>query len=257
MDTQTDIPTTILRTLIEDVPMNLARFDESTGRFLTEGGWAVTNQDLVYPLALLYRTQHPDNPYFQDQHILGYACRGGDAWRDFQYPDGKVEFIKVDDSTWGPIYMPWSMYHWLETYALLRDELGDERRARWEDGLTLAYDGIAAGLAAGRVHNIPTWDGMATFRAGQIFDREDWREAGRNMIYRTVEEQQPGGYWLEHHGPTPSYNLVYVHAIGLYHFFSGDESVLDCLESATDFHIRYTYPDGRLVETIDGRVKYH
>ncbi|MEZ4637816.1 MAG: hypothetical protein R2856_23145 [Caldilineaceae bacterium] len=62
------------------------------------------------------------------------------------------------------------------------------------------------------------------------------------MIYRTVEEQQPGGYWLEHHGPTPSYNLVYVHAIGLYHFFSGDESVLDCLESATDFHIRYTYP---------------
>jgi hypothetical protein len=257
MDTHIDIPTMILRTLVEDVPRNLARFDEETGRFLTEGGWAVTNQDLVYPLALLYQAEHPDNPYFKDNRILAYAQRGGDAWRDFQYPDGKVEFIKVDDSTWGPIYMPWSMYHWVETYALLRDELGDERRARWEEGLTLAYDGIAEGLASGHVHNIPTWNGMATFRAGQIFDRSDWREAGRRMIHLAVEDQQPGGYWLEHHGPTPSYNTVYVHAIGLYYFFAGDDSVLPCLERSTDFHIRYTYPDGRIVETIDGRVKYH
>ncbi|MEZ4637815.1 MAG: hypothetical protein R2856_23140 [Caldilineaceae bacterium] len=59
--------------------------------------------------------------------------------------------------------MPWSMYHWLETYALLRDELGDERRFRWEDGLPWPTT-ASPRPAAGRVHNIPTWDGMATFR---------------------------------------------------------------------------------------------
>ena len=251
------LQTALLQTFIEDVPRNLARFDEATGRFLTEGGWAITNQDHIYPLALLYTTAHADNPYYHDATLLPYIQRGGDAWRDFQYPDGKVEFIKVDDSTWGPIYMPWSMYHWVETYALVADELGEERRARWQAGLTLAYDGIAAQLANGRVHNIPTWDGMATYRAGQLFDRADWRAAGEAMIHLAVKEQMPGGYWLEHHGPTPSYNTVYVHAIGLYYYFSGDDSVLPALERATDFHIRYTYPDGRLVETIDGRVKYH
>jgi len=247
----------LLQTFVADVPRNLARFDEGTGRFLTEGGWAVTNQDHIYPLALLYTTAHANNPYYQDATLLPYIQRGGDAWRDFQNPDGTVEFIKVDDSTWGPIYMPWSMYHWLEAYALVADELGDERRARWQEGLTLAYDGIAADLASGRVHNIPTWNGMATYRAGQLFDRSDWRAAGEAMIHLAVKEQRAGGYWLEHHGPTPSYNTVYVHAIGLYHYFSGDSAVLPCLERATDFHIRYTYPDGRLVETIDGRVKYH
>lgn len=252
-----ELQTLLLQTFVEDVPLNLARFDEETGRFLTEGGWAVTNQDHIYPLALLYTLNHAANPYYQDASLLPYIQRGGDAWRDFQYPDGQVEFIKVDDSTWGPIYMPWSMYHWLETYALMADELGEERRARWQEGLTLAYDGIAAGLASGRVHNIPTWDGMATYRAGQIFDRADWRTAGETMIHLAVKEQISGGYWLEHHGPTPSYNTVYAHAIGLYHYFSGDRSVLPSLEQATDFHIRYTYPDGRLVETIDGRVKYH
>ncbi len=252
-----ELQTALLQTFVADVPRNLARFDEATGRFLTEGGWAVTNQDHIYSLALLYTTSHANNPYYRDATLLPYIQRGGDAWRDFQNPDGTVEFIKVDDSTWGPIYMPWSMYHWLETYALVADELGDERRARWQEGLTLAYDGIAAGLASGRVHNIPTWDGMATYRAGQIFDRADWRAAGEAMIQLAVNEQMPGGYWLEHHGPTPSYNTVYIHAIGLYYYFSGDASVLPCLERATDFHIRYTYPDGRLVETIDGRVKYH
>lgn len=252
-----DIRTTVLRTLVEDVPINLARQDPATGRFLTEGGWAVTNQDIVYPLALLYRTPHPDNPYHGDERILDHILAGADAWRDFQNPDGSVEFIKVDGSTWGPTFMPWSMYHWAETYALLRDQLDEARARRWQEGLTLAYDGISAAIASKHVHNIPTWNGMAAYRAGQIFDRADWRETGRAMVYAAIEEQTPGGYWREHHGPTPLYNSVYVHAIGLYYFFSRDEAVLPCLERATDFHIRYTYPDGRIVETIDGRVKYH
>ncbi|GIV78119.1 MAG: hypothetical protein KatS3mg050_2513 [Litorilinea sp.] len=247
----------ILRTLVEDVEMNLARFDPATGRFLTEGGWAVTNQDIIYPLALLYRTQDPDNPYAQDGRILEYVLRGGDALRDFQYPDGQVEFVKVDGSTWGPIYMPWSMYHWLETYALLEEELDPDRRQRWAEGLTLAYDGITANLANGRVHNIPTWNAMASYRAGQIFGRPEWQEAGRRMMQRVVEAQTPQGYWREHHGPTTLYNTVYVHALGLYYFFAQDDTVLPALARATDFHIRYTYPDGRLMETIDGRVKYH
>jgi hypothetical protein len=252
-----DVKRTYLRTLGEDVEANLARFDEETGRFLTGGGWAVTNQDIVYPLALLYVTRDPANPYYGDERVLGYALRGADAWRDFQYPDGRVEFIKIDGSTWGPTYMPWSMYHWLETYALLRGRLDAPRRARWEEGLTLAYTGIARELDEARVHNIPTWNGMALYRAGQIFGRPEWLERGRRTIEQAVEAQTPQGYWREHHGPTTSYNLVYVHAIGLYYEFSGDERVLPCLERGTQFHIRYTYPDGRLVETIDGRVKYH
>ncbi|NPV09671.1 MAG: hypothetical protein HPY83_17145 [Anaerolineae bacterium] len=252
-----DIRQTYLRMLAEDVPQNLERFDDATGRFLTGGGWAVTNQDIVYPLALLYTTESPVNPYHRDERLLPYIMRGGDAWRDFQNPDGSVEFIKVDGSTWGPTFMPWSMYHWLETYALMYDELDPGRRRRWEEGLRLAYTGIAALLERSGVHNIPTWHAQALYRAGQIFERPEWMKGGRHMIYRTVEEQTPQGYWREHLGPTTSYNLVYVHALGLYHGHSGDDGVLDSIQRATDFHIRYTYPDGRPVETIDGRVKYH
>ena len=252
-----DVRQTYLRMLVEDVEPNLARFDEATGRFLTDGGWAVTNQDIVYPLAFLYTAPDPANPYYQDERILYYALRGADAWRDFQYPDGRFEFVKVDGSKWGPIYMPWSLYHWLETYALLRQRLDLNRYRRWEEGLELAYSGVAEELAKAAVHNIPTWHAMALYRAGQLFGRPHWQDVGRRMIHMAAAEQTPQGYWREHQGPTTSYNFVYVHAIGLYYEFSKDESVLPCLERATEFHIRYTYPDGRAIETIDGRVKYH
>jgi hypothetical protein len=204
---------------------------------------------------VLYTT--PGTRFYGDESILTMALRGGDAIRDFQYPDGRVEFLKVDGSRWGPTYMGWTNYAWLETYALLRDKLGEERRTRWEEGLTLAHDGQAAELRSMHVHNIPCWKGMSCYRAGVVFDRPDWREAGAAMAQAVAQAQQPGGYWAEHGGPSVLYNHVYVHGLGLYYVFSGDRSVLPALTSAADFHEAFSYPNGVVVETVDGRVQYH
>jgi hypothetical protein len=253
-----------LHRMVAGAPEVLATFNPDTGRFMTPGyagpdlGWALTNQDVTYPLALLYKTAHAENPYGGSQEILEVVAKAGDAVRDFQYPDGQVEFIKVDGSKWGPTFMPWTMYHWVEAYALVRDDLDAARRKGWEEGLTLAFDGIAKNVSDGyRVHNIPTWNGMSLTRAGQIFGRDDWGAVGREMIRRAVAAQTEHGYWDEHGGPTTLYNSVYVHAIGLYHAFTNDDSVRDCLRRGLDFHLKFSYPDGAYVETIDGRVKYH
>jgi len=245
----------------------LPRFDERTGRFLSEPdgppapgakpedmGWAVVNQDIIYALALLYVT--PGTAFHRDATILDTALRGGDAIRDSQYPDGRVEFLKVDGSRWGPTYMCWTNYAWLEAYALLRDRMDETRRRRWKEGLTLAHDGQAREIRSLHVHNISCWKAMSCYRGGQIFARPDWQEAGTAMIRAVTAAQQPGGYWAEHGGPTTSYNVVYVQSLGLYHAFTGDESLLPVLEAATDFHQAFLYPSGVRVETIDGRVKY-
>lgn len=255
MTTDTDLRPRYRSLLADDVEANIPRFEPESGRFLTGTGWAVTNQDIIYPLALL--SLKPGTRWHGDEQIFNMVIRGGDALRDFQYEDGTVEFVKTDGSKWGAIYMPWSMYHWLETFLLVREHLDRSRHTRWLEGLTLAYDGISSALDNEAVHNIPVWNGAACYRAGTALGVESWRAAGLRMIERAIEGQHPAGYWPEHGGPTPSYNLVYVHALGLYHAFSGDESVLPALARATEFQIRYTYPDGRLIETVDGRVKYH
>ena len=77
---------------------------------------------------------------------------------------------------------------------------------------------------------------MSLFRAGQVFGREDWSEVGRRQVLFSTERQHPDGYWPEGHGPTTGYNLVYVHAVGLYYCFSGDRAVLPALRRAAHFH---------------------
>jgi len=139
---------------------------------------------------------------------------------------------------------------------LLHDELGEARRKRWEEGLTLAHDGQAREISDLQVHNIPCWKAMSCYRARQLFARPDWQTAGTAMIRAVVAAQQPGGYWAEHGGPSTLYNYVYVHGLGLYYKFTGDASLLPALEAASDFHQSFIYPNGVPVETVDGRVKY-
>ncbi|MFC1582080.1 hypothetical protein ACFL4W_00945, partial [Planctomycetota bacterium] len=246
----------ILKCLARGVDKAIEEFDPKSGRFLApNGGWGVTMQDKMYSLAVLHTA--PESPYHKNKNILNMALRAGDAVRDWQDPQGRVEFIKPDGSRWGMTYMCWTQYHWVETYGLLKDIMDKPRAKRWEKGLTLAFNGTAAQINHDKsTHNIPTWHGMALVRASQIFGRKDWFKAGKAQIMRTAATQSPQGYWSET-GPTTRYNLVYVHSLGLYYYFTKDKAVLTHLKRAIDFHTTFTYPDGAPVETIDGRVKYH
>ncbi|MHC4715645.1 MAG: hypothetical protein ACYS5V_01630 [Planctomycetota bacterium] len=247
----------ILEHLAGGVELARQRFDAETGRFLADGGgWAVTNQDVIFPLAVLFTAE--GGRWGGDSEVLELAELGGDALRDWQDDQGRFEFIKPDGSRWGKTYMCWSMYHWLEAHALLSGAMDAARRGRWEAGLRLSFDGVARELAGGtRLHNIPCWHAMGLVRASEVLGEERWGRLGRELIARHVEAQNPEGYWPEGGGPTTLYNLVYAHAVGLYHAFTGDESVLECLRRALEFHLRFTYPDGTAVETVDGRVKYN
>lgn len=51
MDQREDVRTLVMSHLAKGVEAARERLDPATGRFLAEnGGWAVTNQDVIYPL---------------------------------------------------------------------------------------------------------------------------------------------------------------------------------------------------------------
>lgn len=242
--------------LIQSAELYRNTMDEKTGRFLApNGGWAVTNQDAMLAYAYLYVTPGKANPYYQNPSALETVIKAAQALRDWQYPDGQVEFIKIDGSKWGPIYMPWTFYNWLETYILLRDILPEDVRKDWEIGLMPAMESYGK-QDPEKVHNIPVWQAMCVHRAGKIFGREDWIQNADALIKNACLAQDECGFWPEHKGPTTTYNFVYTHAIGLYRFHGGSVDVLDTLKRAIKFMQVYAYPNGALVETIDGRTKY-
>lgn len=252
----TGIRNFFFNSLVNSAGKYLEKQDDASGRFLENGGWAVTLQDAVLAYAYLYTKRGDTNPFYGDEKIFNVILNGVQALRDFQYPDGQLEFVKTDGSKWGPIYMPWTFYHWLETYDLMKDFLPEKTRKDWEKGLLPAFQSFAESPNT-YLHNITLWNSMSLHRAGIVFNREDWKSHGQMLFSIAVYEQHPDGYWEEHRGPTVSYNHVYSHALGLYRFHGGKVNVTETLRRTAAFHQAFTYPDGSIVETIDGRVKYH
>jgi hypothetical protein len=245
-----------LADVVTQTPALLASQDRTTGRF-GKGIWIVNDQNVMLPLAAAWSFKNSRNPYYHDRAVLEAIMSGGDALIADLDKDGKWEFRKKDGSTWGQIYMPWTYSRWIRAYALIRDAMPSERRAKWERALRAGYAGIAKEVATGRIQNIPAHHAMGLYFAGQAFDNPEWRELASGYLYKVAEAQHPDGYWLEHQGPVVSYGFVYVDALGTNAAVSKDRRVLPALRKTAVFHSYFTYPDGSDVETVDERVPYH
>ncbi|MBN1492368.1 MAG: hypothetical protein JXA69_20820 [Phycisphaerae bacterium] len=244
-----------LAEIVRAVPGMLKAQDPETGRF-GEGIWIVTEQNVLFPLAVAWATKDPTNPYYHSDELLGAIMAGGDALIDDQDASGQWEFRKKDGSTWGKIYMPWTYSRWIRAYALIRDAMPAERRERWVKALRLGFDGIAR-TSLNHMQNIPAHHAMCLYIAGQVFDEPAWTQQAADFLGKVVAAQDKAGYWSEHMGPVVNYNMVYVDALGTYYAVSGDKSVLPALRRAAVFHLHFTYPNGALVETVDERNPYY
>ena len=240
--------------LIRGIPAILSSQDPKTGRF-GEGIWIVNDQNVIFPLAVAWATPHASNPYYHRKNILDAIMAGGDALIEDQDENGQWMFRKKDGSTWNKVSMPWTYSRWVRAFALIRDAMPAERRARWEKALTLGYDRISK-KELGHVHNIPAHHAMGLYQAGKVLNRPEWCNQAAQFLEKVAATQNPGGYWPEHLGPAVLYNFVYSEALGSYYQMSGDKAVLPSLNRAARFHSIFTYPDGSGVETIDGRNPY-
>jgi len=254
----TGIVTELWPDFLAQIPGILATQDPATGRFGTQP-FIVTDQNVLWPLAVAWATpptpQRP-NPYHHSEELLAAIMAGGDALIAVADDQGRWEFRKKDNSTWGPIFMPWTYSRWIRAWALVRDAMPADRRAAWDAALTLGVEGIVATALTEPIRNIPAHHAMGVYAASGVLGRDDWATAATDYLHRVVDDQDPAGFWSEHHGPVVSYNLVYVDALGCYHGMSADPVVLPALERAAAFHANLTYPDGTMVETVDERNHY-
>ncbi len=244
-----------IRGLAAAVPGIMKTQDPKSGRFGT-GIWIVTDQNVMFTLAVAWATESPDNPYHHDQKVLYSIVIAGDALIEDADVNGQWEFRKKDGSTWGKIYMPWTYAAWIRSYALVREGMTTEERKRWDEALIHGYTNISKTQLA-KVHNIPAFHAMGLYIAGRVFDRPEWRDQAKEFLGKVIAEQDPAGFWSENYGPVVMYGSVYTSALGIYYAVSRDESVMPALERATGFYANFIYPNGAAIETVDERNPYH
>lgn len=245
----------MVRELAEGVPGILKTQDPATGRFGT-GIWIVTDQNAMWPLAVAWSLDGPDNPHYHSDAVLEAIMKAGDALIEDQDANGMWEFRKKDGSTWGPIYMPWTYSRWIRSYAIIKDAMPPARRERWVKALTLGFTGIAK-TGFPHLDNIPTHHAMGLYCAGKTLGRPEWCEQAKAFLTKIAERQNKGGFWVENFGPVVGYNFVYMDAFGSYYGMSGDKTVLPALTRGSLYHANFTYPNGTAVETVDERQVYH
>ncbi len=245
-----------IESLVEAVPKYLEAYHPETGRFGTEP-WVCGDQNVIFPLAVAWSLEDPDNPYYHSEEVLAAIAGGGEALVDAQDDAGRWRFDKKDGSYWGQIHMPWTYSRWIRAYQIVRDALPAASRAKWEQGLLLGFKVMAQYYPDSGVHNIPVHRAMALYIAGECFGNEEWQRSATQFMAKAVAEQDPGGFWSEHAGPVVGYNFVYIDALGVYYHHSGDPVVLEALERSAHFHASVLWPDGSSVSAIDERQIYH
>ncbi|HEU5341357.1 hypothetical protein [Edaphobacter sp.] len=226
----------------------------------TQHGWSHFPYTIL-AAAVLYAKKHPTNRWYKDASMLALALEIGDL------------LVKEDErGTFAPRLDSYrDTYMWVESYALLKTELGAERARTWKAAIERNIGLLEGDIAAwkdcpaytenflGTSPNHYAWWSATLLVGGKHFDRPTWVELGSAVLRRfAATEQNPDGYWGEHNpdGPTIGYNYLTTLGVGVYWEHSQDPSALRALRRATDFHEHFTYPDGNACELMNDRNRY-
>jgi len=198
------------------------------------------NQTPCYPLAYLYKTKHPLNPYYGDTEIRDQAIAICD------------HIVKVQST------LEWPLYSLSQVYALLEDELNGAHKKSWLDYATYYMGTRGSKPYFYTSFNHEAWNATAILRAGQVFGNAEWVDRALRLMYQLIKVQNELGYFDEgpHHGPSMKYNQTQLAPMLLFADYSGDEKVLAASKKLADFMIRYSFPDGSPIGCFDGRQSW-
>lgn len=194
-------------------------------------------QTVMWPLAFLYATEHPRNPFFGDRRLRDAAVRTGDYFAAHTDANGGVSYDQDGSVAVGQNDV-WLCQAWLEALSLLENELEAGQAARWRRQIRAGARtaaGRVAGWAAldepyhtrsfGTSPNHAVTHAGFVYRAGQVFGEPSWCAAADTFMRRFLELQDADGAWPEYEGPVIAYAMITLMGVGQYFEATADAGV--------------------------------
>jgi hypothetical protein len=262
---KTSLPDSLWPAIVKGVELLLANSDAEGRLMVKPGEFGYRSWFDFAALALAYTAPAAGNPFRGDKRVADLIARAGRMLVDEHRPGGPINF---DGWWWDSRPEEWTVESWLLAYELLCKAGSADLTDGWKEcflrvGETYdRYCRSTAGLRRMISPNLKiSTNHFAYFaadliRIGQVFDVPRFVEHGLETALKINSWQHPDGYWAESHGPTPSYNMITMSAIGLCHRYTGRAEFAESLARGVAFHTRFSYPDGHCLETIDQRVRY-
>ncbi|MEM6502693.1 MAG: hypothetical protein AAF685_12740 [Cyanobacteria bacterium P01_C01_bin.89] len=213
------------------------------------------SQEFVWPLALAYSLDCPENPYFQEPKLKIWGAAGIRYAMESSHPDGSCDDYFPFERAGGAA--AFSLLAFIETYELLGLNEPDllefmGRRADW----------LAHHQESGRLTNHQALIVLALERLGQLTGSRRWDGAKAKRLETVLSWQDSEGWFQEYEGCDPGYHtltvscLARIYAMGLERG-AADPRLKEALVKAVDLAALFVHPDGSFGGEYTSRNTYN
>ncbi len=209
------------------------------------------SQELVLPLALIYRNPYPGNKYHALERVRELACAAMRFAMKGSHRDGTCDDYFPYERAMGA--MVFSTYAAAESYRIL--EMQDPELVEF---FVKRCRHLERHNESGKLSNHQALAGLAAITVHQITG-DDWlRKLAQDRVGLALSWQHPReGWFQEYEGADPGYHTCTIDFLAKYYQKSGEDSLIDPLKKAVDFAAYFMHPDGSYGGEYGSRNTYH
>ena len=226
-------------------------FDRSFWQYKVIDFPAGMSQEFVYPLALAYHCDLPENIYYQQPAIeewvkagIDYACRSShkngscDDYFPYERAAGAAAF---------------SLLACLESSRLLNLEHSADvlnffsKRADW----------LAKHQESGRLTNHQALIVLCLELAGRLLKTDRWSTYQQERLQQVLAWQNPEGWFIEYEGCDPGYHTLTISCLARVYELNPSEKLKQAIAVAVNLAREFIHPDGSYGGEYTSRNTYN
>ncbi len=200
-------------------------------------------QAAMYPLALLWRYQFIENPYYQNTAVSNWLQSAVEYTCKLQHRNGSFDSYAPSTQDHG---VSLAMAFFLsETRQLLQAELSPELDERVRQVVRSSCDfGLKTSEDHAFISNHHALFALAFLNAKALLGDDKYLARAQEIIELILREQSPDGWYREYGGPDPGYESLGIFYLALYWQRTRSRPLLDSLRRAIEFYAWCVHPDG-------------
>ena len=209
------------------------------------------SQEFVYPLALVYHTNIPNNLFYQQAILKDWVEAGILYAAKSAHPDGSCDDYFPFERAGGAA--AFSLLACLESYQLLK--LNNQqaidffvKRANW----------LAHHQESGRLTNHQALIVLCLELLSRLLNTDQWDQQKERRLEQVLSWQNPEGWFQEYEGCDPGYHTLTISCLARIYEFNPDNNRLkDALAKAVILASQFVHPDGSYGGEYTSRNTYN
>jgi hypothetical protein len=194
-------------------------------------------QEFVWPLALAYQTNIPNNPFYQQTALRDWVEAGILYAAHAAHGDGSCDdYFPYERASGAAAF---SLLAGLESYRLLNLKNFEilkffENRASW----------LAAHHESGQLTNHQALICLCLELISRLLETDAWDRAKTERLERVLSWQSEEGWFQEYEGCDPGYHTLTISCLAQLYELSPDPRIKEALISAVKLATQFIHPDG-------------